>query len=160
MKHKDSMIIDKVVTDEPYSPLFRYPTGKVLGIYGLCGGAIGGLIYYLCLMVFFLVGGSIADQSLLDLIQLLVVFGIYGFILGTIPAFISAIIICKLTFIFDSKMKIVPLFLIGALSTSIGMIWFFLGQNLISLLESLIKFCCVGGISAVITGWIALPKHK
>ena len=135
----------------------NYPKGKVIGTYGLLGGAIGGLIVFLYMLV---IDGNIFRQELTDIFKMLLASIVGGFFFGLLPTLVAGLTICKLKIVFDSILKIVPLFFIGFFSTFIFSVWIiatdvFLEKIIFGLVLSLI-----GGASAVITGLIALPKHK
>ena len=135
----------------------NYPKGKVIGVYGLSGGAIGGLIVFLYMLV---IDGNIFRQELTDIFKMLLASIVGGFFFGLLPTLVAGLTICKLKIVFDSILKIVPLFFIGFFSTFIFSVWIiatdvFLEKIIFGLVLSLI-----GGASAVITGLIALPKHK
>ena len=135
----------------------NYPKGKVIGVYGLSGGAIGGLIVFLYMLV---IDGNIFRQELTDIFKMLLASIVGGFFFGLLPTLVAGLTICKLKIVFDSILKIVPLFFIGFFSTFIFSVWIiatdvFLEKIMFGLVLSLI-----GGASAVITGLIALPKHK
>lgn len=148
----------KVVLDK--TTLSIYPRNKILAIYGLLGGAIGGLIYSSSITMLFLVEGDLSLQELPDVIKMLLALVFFGFSIGLLPALLAGFVIGRLQICFDSIKKIVPLFVIGFISTFIFMIWFALDENAITFTTSILSFCCIGGISAVITGWFALPKLK
>ena len=135
----------------------NYPKGKVIGVYGLSGGAIGGLIVFLYMLV---IDGNIFRQELTDIFKMLLASIVGGFFFGLLPTLVAGLTICKLKIVFDSILKIVPLFFIGFFSTFIFSVWIiatdvFLEKIIFGLVLSLI-----GGASAVITGLIALPKYK
>ncbi|WP_045453899.1 MULTISPECIES: hypothetical protein [Psychrobacter] len=135
----------------------NYPKGKVIGVYGLSGGAIGGLIVFLYMLV---IDGNIFRQELTDIFKMLLASIVGGFFFGLLPTLVAGLTICKLKIVFDSILKIVPLFFIGFFSTFIFAVWIietdvFLEKIIFGLVVSLI-----GGASAVITGLIALPKYK
>ena len=135
----------------------NYPKGKVIGVYGLSGGAIGGLIVFLYMLV---IDGNIFRQELTDIFKMLLASIVGGFFFGLLPTLVAGLTICKLKIVFDSILKIVPLFFIGFFSTFIFSVWIietdvFLEKIIFGLVVSLI-----GGASAVITGLIALPKYK
>ena len=148
----------KVALDK--TTLSIYPKNKILAIYGLLGGAIGGLIYSSSITMLFLVEGDLSLQELPDVIKMILAFIFFGFSIGLLPALLAGFVISRLQICFDSIKKIVPLFVIGFISTFIFMIWFTLDENTITFTTSILSFCCTGGISAVITGWFALPKLK
>ena len=141
-----------------------YPKAKVIGTYGLLGGAIGGLIVCLYMIVMLVIDGNIFRQELTDIFKMLLASIVGGFFFGLLPTLVAGLTICKLKIVFDSILKIVPLFFIGFFigffSTFIFSVWIietdvFLEKIIFGLVLSLI-----GGASAVITGLIALPKHK
>ena len=141
-----------------------YPKAKVIGTYGLLGGAIGGLIVCLYMIVMLVIDGNIFRQELTDIFKMLLASIVGGFFFGLLPTLVAGLTICKLKIVFDSILKIVPLFFIGFFigffSTFIFSVWIietdvFLEKIIFGLVLSLI-----GGASAVITGLIALPKYE
>ncbi|MGP9636119.1 hypothetical protein [Psychrobacter sp. AOP3-A1-26] len=139
----------------------NYPKGKVIGVYGLLGGAIGGLIVFLYMIVMFVIDGNIFSQELTDIFKMLLASIVGGFFFGLIPSLIAALITTKFKIYFDLKLEeIVSLFFIGLFSAFIYIVWFTVDKEFMDAVVGTILFCCVGGTSAVIIGWFALPKHK
>ena len=134
-----------------------YPKGKVIGIYGLLGGAIGGLIVFLYMLV---IDGNIFRQELTDIFKMLLASIVGGFFFGLLPTLVAGLTICKLKIVFDSILKIVPLFFIGFFSTFIFSVWIIATDVFLEKIIFGLVFSLIGGASAVITGLIALPKHK
>ena len=134
-----------------------YPKGKVIGIYGLLGGAIGGFIVFLYMLV---IDGNIFRQELTDIFKMLLASIVGGFFFGLLPTLVAGLTICKLKIVFDSILKIVPLFFIGFFSTFIFSVWIMLDEIVSEKIISALLFSLIGGASAVVTGLIALPKHK
>ena len=135
----------------------NYPKGKVIGVYGLSGGAIGGLIVFLYMLV---IDGNIFRQELTDIFKMLLASIVGGFFFGLLPALVAGLTICKLKIVFDSILKIVPLFFIGFFSTFIFSVWIIATDVFLEKIIFGLVFSLIGGASAVITGLIALPKHK
>ena len=134
-----------------------YPKGKVIGIYGLLGGAIGGFIVFLYMLV---IDGNIFRQELTDIFKMLLASIVGGFFFGLLPTLVAGLTICKLKIVFDSILKIVPLFFIGFFSTFIFSVWIIATDVFLEKIMFGLVFSLIGGISAVITGLIALPKYK
>ncbi|MBF4489862.1 hypothetical protein IOD06_08175 [Psychrobacter sp. N25K4-3-2] len=134
-----------------------YPKGKVIGIYGLLGGAIGGFIVFLYMLV---IDGNIFRQELTDIFKMLLASIVGGFFFGLLPTLVAGLTICKLKIVFDSILKIVPLFFIGFFSTFIFSVWIMLDEIVSEKIISALLFSLIGGASAVVTGLIALPKYK
>ncbi|WP_352310810.1 hypothetical protein [Psychrobacter sp. W2-37-MNA-CIBAN-0211] len=134
-----------------------YPKGKVIGIYGLLGGAIGGFIVFLYMLV---IDGNIFRQELTDIFKMLLASIVGGFFFGLLPTLVAGLTICKLKIVFDSILKIVPLFFIGFFSTFIFSVWIIATDVFLEKIMFGLVFSLIGGVSAVITGLIALPKYK
>ena len=137
-----------------------YPKGRVIGTYGLLGGAIGGLIPISYIIVITIVKESISVNDALDFIKMLAAGAVFGFFLGLLPAFLTGYCASELEIYFDSIRKVLPLFTIGFMSTFLCIVWFMLESDSIDSIIRIILFCCIGGASAIVTGLIALPKHK
>ena len=135
----------------------NYPKGKVIGVYGLSGGAIGGLIVFLYMLV---IDGNIFRQELTDIFKMLLASIVGGFFFGLLPTLVAGLTICKLKIVFDSILKIVPLFFIGFFSTFIFAVWIIETDVFLEKIIFGLVFSLIGGASAVITGLIALPKYK
>ena len=138
----------------------NYPKGKVIGVYGLLGGAIGGLIVFLYMIVMFVIDGNIFRQELTDIFKMLLASIVGGFFFGLLPTLVAGLTICKLKIVFDSILKIVPLFFIGFFSTFIFSVWIIATDVFLEKIMFGLVFSLIGGVSAVITGLIALPKYK
>lgn len=137
-----------------------YPKGRVIGTYGLLGGAIGGLIVFLYMIVMFVIDGNIFRQELTDIFKMLLASIAGGFFFGLLPTLVAGLTICKLKIVFDSILKIVPLFFIGFFSTFIFSVWIIATDVFLEKIIFGLVFSLIGGASAVITGLIALPKYK
>ena len=137
-----------------------YPKAKVIGTYGLLGGAIGGLIVCLYMIVMLVIDGNIFRQELTDIFKMLLASIVGGFFFGLLPTLVAGLTICKLKIVFDSILKIVPLFFIGFFSTFIFSVWIIATDVFLEKIIFGLVFSLIGGASAVITGLIALPKHK
>jgi hypothetical protein len=138
----------------------NYPKGKVIGLYGLLGGAIGGLIATSFIIVFSVIEGSVSLQEIPDFIKILAVGTVFGFPLGLLPALLTGYSAYKLEIYFDSMRKVLPLFTVGFMSTFLCIVWFMLKSDSIDSVVNIMLICCVGGASAIVTGLIALPKHQ
>ena len=141
--------------------VINYPKGKVIGIYGLLGGAIGGLILFLYIAIGMSIDIGIPLRDSLLFVKMAPVFILVGFFGGLLPALLAGYIVSKFEIYFHSVAKVFPLFIIGFISTFLFVVWFMIGDGSVnSSMTSDILFCCNGGVSAIITGLIALPKHK
>ena len=141
-------------------PSSSYPKGNVIGLYGLLGGAIGGLIIPLCISVLSVIEGSASIQDVPDFIKMLAAGAVFGFFLGLLPALLTGYSAYKVEIYFDSIRHVFPLFAIGFMSTFLCIVWFMLESYSIDSVIGIVLFCCIGGASAIATGLIALPKHK
>ena len=138
-----------------------YPKGKVIGTYGLLGGVVGGLILFLYIAIGMSIDIGIPLRDSLLFVKIAPAFILAGFFGGLLPALLAGYIVSKFKICFNSVAKVLPLFIIGFISTFLFVIWFMIGDGSVnSSMTSDILFCCNGGVSAIITGLIALPKHK
>ena len=139
----------------------NYPKGKVIGIYGLLGGVVGGLILFLYIAIGMSIDIGIPLRDSLLFVKIAPAFILAGFFGGLLPALLAGYIVSKFEIYFHSVAKVFPLFIIGFISTFLFVVWFMIGDGSVnSSMTSDILFCCNGGVSAIITGLIALPKHK
>ena len=139
----------------------NYPKGKVIGTYGLLGGVVGGLILFLYIAIGMSIDIGIPLRDSLLFVKIAPVFILAGFFGGLLPALLAGYIVSKFKICFNSVAKVLPLFIIGFISTFLFVVWFMIGDGSVnSSMTSDILFCCNGGVSAIITGLIALPKHK
>ncbi|WP_314884534.1 hypothetical protein [Psychrobacter immobilis] len=139
----------------------NYPKGKVIGTYGLLGGVVGGLILFLYIAIGMSIDIGIPLRDSLLFVKIAPVFILAGFFRGLLPALLAGYIVSKFEIYFHSVAKVFPLFIIGFISTFLFVVWFMIGDGSVnSSMTSDILFCCNGGVSAIITGLIALPKHK
>ena len=137
-----------------------YPRGKVIGLYGLLGGAIGGLITASYIIVLSVIEGRSSLQDIPNFITILAVSSVFGLPVGLLPALLTGYIAYKLEFYFDSIRKVLPLFTIGFVGTFLCIVWFMLEAYSVDSIINIMLICCIGGASAIVTGLIALPKHK
>ena len=138
-----------------------YPRGKVIGVYGLLGGVVGGLILFLYIAIGMSIDIGIPLRDPLLFFKMAPAFILVGFFGGLLPALLTGYVVSKLKMYFDSVAKVFPLCIIGFMSTFSFVVWFMIGDGSVnSSMTSDILFCCNGGVSAIITGLIALPKHK
>ena len=150
-----------------------YPKDKVIEIYGLLGGTIGGLFLWLTMIVpnallgnNSLVGPEVFNITniyfitifnmicLIGLIGFLLILSMFfGFILGSIPSLLTGYILAN-----TKTYRSYKGFLISLVTGSL------IGFTFLSLLDLLdlpfIIRVLTGGVSAVVTGLIALPKHQ
>ena len=139
----------------------NYPKGKVIGTYGLLGGVVGGLILFLYIAIGMSIDIGIPLRDSLPFVKIAPAFILAGFFGGLLPALLAGYIVSKFEIYFHSVAKVFPLFIIGFISTFLFVVWFMIGDGSVnSSMTSDILFCCNGGVSAIITGLIALPKHK
>ena len=142
-------------------PSSSYPKGNVIGLYGLLGGVVGGLILFLYIAIGMSIDIGIPLRDSLLFVKMAPVFILVGFFGGLLPALLAGYIVSKFEIYFHSVAKVFPLFIIGFISTFLFVVWFMIGDGSVnSSMTSDILFCCNGGVSAIITGLIALPKHK
>ncbi|WP_045447569.1 hypothetical protein [Psychrobacter sp. JCM 18902] len=138
-----------------------YPKAKVIGTYGLLGGVVGGVILFLYIAIGMLIDIGIPLRDSLLFVKIAPVFILAGFFGGLLPALLAGYIVSKFEIYFHSVAKVFPIFIIGFISTFLFVVWFMIGDGSVnSSMTSDILFCCNGGVSAIITGLIALPKHK
>lgn len=138
-----------------------YPKAKVIGTYGLLGGVVGGLILFLYIAIGMSIDIGIPLRDSLLFVKIAPAFILAGFFGGLLPALLAGYIVSKFEIYFHSVAKVFPLFIIGFISTFLFVVWFMIGDGSVnSSMTSDILFCCNGGVSAIITGLIALPKHK
>ena len=139
----------------------NYPKGKVIGTYGLLGGVVGGLILFLYIAIGMSIDIGIPLRDTLLFVKIAPAFILAGFFGGLLPALLAGYIVSKFEIYFHSVAKVFPLFIIGFISTFLFVVWFMIRDGSVnSSMTSDILFCCNGGVSAIITGLIALPKHK
>ena len=137
-----------------------YPRGKVIGVYGLLGGVVGGLILFLYIAIGMSIDIGIPLRDPLLFFKMAPAFILVGFFGGLLPALLTGYVVSKLKMYFDSVAKVFPLFMIGFMSTFLFVVWFMIGDGSADSTTSDILFCCNGGVSAIITGWFVLPKHQ
>lgn len=137
-----------------------YPKGKVIGTYGLLGGAIGGLILFLYIAIGMSIDIGIPLRDSPLFVKMAPAFILVGFFGGLLPALLTGYIVSKFEIYFHSVAKVFLLFMIGFISTFLFVVWFMIGDGSVDSTTSDILFCCNGGVSAIITGWFALPKYK
>lgn len=138
-----------------------YPRGKVIGVYGLLGGVVGGLILFFYIAIGISIDIGIPLRDSLPFVKMAPTFILVGFFGGLLPALLTGYIVSKFKIYFNSVAKVFPLFIIGFMSTFLFVVWFMIGDGSVnSSMTSDILFCCNGGVSAIITGWFVLPKQK
>jgi len=138
----------------------NYQKGKVIGLYGLLGGAVGGLIIASYIIVLSVIEGSSSLQEIPDFITILAVGAVFGLPVGLLPALLTGYSAYRFKIYFDSAKKILPLFAIGLFSTFILSVWIMPHETVSEKIISALLFSLIGGASAIVTGLIALPKHK
>lgn len=130
-----------------------YPTAKVIILYALFGGIIGGALVGLVVAVL---------TAWFDFFTILFTAMAYGFLIGLLPALITGSTLAYGQF-YRHKKSLLVAFAIGFLVTMLSAIIFLFfvdaltEQATLSLSLSLL-IALVGGISAVLTGLFALPK--
>ena len=72
--------------------VINYPKGKVIGIYGLLGGAIGGLILISYIIVITIVKESISVNDALDFIKILAAGAVFGFFSGFVTSIFNGLL--------------------------------------------------------------------
>ena len=153
----------------------NYPNGRVIGLYGLLGGAIGSSIIGLPIAIIGVIAGAItpAGFGVMQAMTILFSIIILGSLIGLLPSLVTGVVICHFQIYFDSSNDVLPLFIIGCLSTFIvflaiillpaGLSASTLDNVILSGVAIVILFLPVsilGGISAIVTGRVVLPKHK
>lgn len=139
-----------------------YPKWKVIAQYLLLGGVIGTIGVFLIVLIVMILTGKIVEVAEYGLeafwIVLLIIVG--GFFFGLIPSLIAALIITKFKIYFDSMLKVIPLFIIGFFSGFVCASFMIISEGFFGALGSMSLCGLIGGLSAVVTGWFVLPKHK
>lgn len=156
------ILIDKYPDDNSQfiTVVSNYPTGKVIITYALLGGAIGGLIVFLYVVVASVIKQDIPVDPLPLYTKTFIGCAAIGAILGLVPALLMAYSACKFEIYLDSLRKVIPVFAMGFISTFICTVWFMLDQSFTEAIKAITVLGCIGGVSAIITGFIALPKHR
>lgn len=157
--------LDKDIVDDKRlglsTVISNYPKEKILESYFLFGGAIGGSLLALSIILGNIFGRfSLESFNPFTSIFTIALFAGMGFILGLPPSLMTALMLCKVKIYFDSFSKALTIFIIGFISTSIFAIWPIYFDDSINKILSFLFLNSVGGLSAVITGLIALPKHR
>ncbi|OXL21845.1 hypothetical protein [Psychrobacter sp. DAB_AL32B] len=139
-----------------------YPKWKVIAQYLLLGGVVGSigmLLILLITMIFTEKIGEVAEYGLEAIVLIMLVI-VVGFFAGLIPSLIAALIITKLKIYFDSILKIIPLFIIGFFSGFACACFMIITEGFLGALRGMSVYGFIGGFSAVVTGWLVLPKQK
>lgn len=147
-------------TDIASSDLSPYPTQKVIGLYVLFGGLIGGLILGIGMLLTNIQKISYFMASWERTIKEFIIFSLISSVVGLLPAIITGVACSKLKIYFDSIAQVAKLFVVGFLSTLLLAIWFAFIDLFGDQLVVFLIVCGTGGLSAIITGAIALPKHR
>lgn len=138
-----------------------YPKAKIIRIYGLLGGIIGSIFIILVGLIIMVFIGEISEvEHYFQALGIGALVIVVGFFLGLIPSLTTALIITMFKIYFDSVIKVLPIFIIGFMSTFLCVVWFTLDEYSMNAIVRTALLCCIGGLSAIVTGWIALPKHK
>lgn len=159
----DSLDRDIIAEKRPVSSttVFSYPKEKVIESYFLFGGAIGGSLLALSIIVDTIFARfSLETLNPFTSVFTIAIFAGMGFILGLPPSLVTALILCRIKIYFDSFSKVLTIFIIGFISTSIFAIWPIYFDHSENKILSFLLLNSVGGLSAIITGLIALPKHR
>ena len=139
-----------------------YPKWKVIAQYLLLSGVIGTIGIFLIALIVMILTGKIVEVAEYGLealwIVLLIIVG--GFFFGLIPSLIAALIITKFKIYFDAMLKIIPLFIIGFFSGFVCASFMIISEGFLGALGGMFLCGFIGGLSAVVTGWFVLPKHK
>lgn len=149
---------------------FVYPKEKVILLFSLCGGAVGGFVLGISLFLYFDFSDIIKNQNIFTvknlLETLLSLFGVSlaGVFFGFIPALITGIYLAMKEFIIINKKDYLSLLLTGGIITIFIFLILILlistkGQTIDAYINLvfLILFL-IGGISAMICGKLFLPK--
>lgn len=144
-----------------------YPKGRVINQYAQFGGALGGIFLWLIIAVPDVLFNdydfdapeifNITNVYFITVFNVVWLLGfalifyiIFGFILGLLPSLFTGWILAQVNAYRNYKGLLISLMTGG-----------FMGFAFLSLLDlPFIMQVLTGGISAVITGLIALPKHK
>ena len=153
----------------------NYPNGRVIGLYGLLGGAIGSLIIGLPITIIGVIAGAVtpAGFGMMQAVAILLSIIIIGSLIGLLPSLVTGVVICQFEIYFNSSNKVLSLFTIGFLSTFallLAMILVSTGipdiildnilQSVAAIVMLFLPISILGGVSTIITGWFVLPKHK
>lgn len=147
-----------------------YPKEKVILLFTLCGGAVGGFVLGIFIGLPFIISIDIDDNIKILREFLFFIIGItsISILVGGIPALLIGIYLAMTEFIIANKKDYLLLLLIGGMITVfICLILIFVlaitnkemidGSNTVILLILLILFLS-GGLSAMICGKLFLPK--
>ncbi|OPH38962.1 hypothetical protein [Moraxella equi] len=151
---------------------FIYPKEKVILLFILLGGAVGGFVAILSMGLWLLLISILKNPSgIFDYLQYFIVsfltiplFMLYGILLGFIPALLTSIYLSIKEFIIIETKDYGFLFLIGSLSVlfSITILIIIADPNpfIFDFNDTIltILLAIIGGISAMICGKFFLPK--
>ena len=132
-----------------------YPTLKVMLCYGLLGGFITGILVSMSLMI-------VLDNDTQTMLDLIIMGGVLGLIIGFIPAILTGFILAKLSAVKDGFVDYALMFMVGGcVSMGFALLLFLIISGFDAISFSLfIAFIMAlfGGASSVIIGSIFLPK--
>lgn len=143
--------------------LDNYPTGKVVSLYALLGGAFGGFLIGIFLMVIKFPRYTGMDETFGGLLLGLFLFALYGAFLGLIPAITTGLFIANRKIYLDDKANFFKVFMIGFMVSGFltaVMTLPFLYREIFSWLKYIFIFGSIGGLSSLIVGTLILPKEK
>lgn len=143
--------------------LDNYPTDKVVSTYALLGGAIGGILIGIFLMVIKFPRYTGMDETFGDLLIGLFSFALYGAFFGLIPAMMTGWCVANRKIYLDDKANFFKIFVIGFIVSGFFtaiMTVVFLYQEILSWLKYIFIFGSIGGLSSIIVGKFVLPKEK
>ena len=138
----------------------NYPKLKTLVNFTWVGGLMAGILYISGLLIDMLITKQIFDQT--TMLFILPIFAVASGI-GSILAFIVAIILVWLQFSLNSWVSYLVLFLLGftiVLPVTYLMLMGFGNAQSSDIFTILIKLSMMSGLATVITGQITLPKYN
>lgn len=140
--------------------LQNYPTKKVILVFSLLGGAIGGTIFIIVKSFVILITHYIQTSSIeIDLKDILLA-PIFGTILGFLPAFFTGLTITSLELTKSYLTHYLTVFLIGIITSAIvGMPLQVITAGGFSF-EYFVIYVFTGGVSSLILAKFVLPKAE
>lgn len=140
--------------------LQNYPTKKVILVFSLLGGAIGGTIFIIVKSFVILITHYIQTSSIeIDLKDILLA-PIFGTILGFLPAFFTGLTITSLELTKSYLTHYLTVFLIGIITSAIvGMPLQVITAGGFSF-EYFVIYVFTGGVSSLILSKFVLPKAE
>lgn len=149
---------------------FVYPKEKVILLFTLLGGMVGGFIFGLGIMLVFIIDNIINNKNILtvnsfvELLLSLLNFSLVGLFIGGIPAFLTGLYLAITEFIIINKKYYLSLLLTGGIVTVftllILIILMITNEGITDWSATLILLIIflIGGLSSMICGKLFLPK--